>query len=196
MTARAELTSDQLAGIEGLLPEIRLIADARLRTATAEIWYEAWQESAWSGGPLTAVPKNTQLPPERKLIQHTRSVTQLALSAAEILRANHGLETDRDILVAAAILHDVCKLYENEPAPDGGAARHSRAGDLIQHGVYGAFKAWEKDLPLDLVHNIVVHTRGSRTLPQTPEALIVHYVDYLDSDSLLLHHDLKLLLTR
>jgi putative nucleotidyltransferase with HDIG domain len=196
MTISPPATSDQITEIEELLPEIKLIADDKLRIATARIWYECWKESVWADGPLAEVPKNTELPPERKLIQHTRSVTQLALSAAEILQANHGLEFDRDIVISAAILHDVCKLYENELGPDGRSAQHSRAGDLIQHGVYGAFKAWEKDLPLDLVHNIVVHTRGSKTLPKTWEALIVHYVDYLDSDSLLFNHGKKLLLTK
>lgn len=195
-TGRDSVTSDQVVEVEALLPEITLIEDDRLRVATAEIWYEAWKESAWADGPLTEVPKNTELPPERKLIQHTRSVAQMALSTAEIMRASHGLEFDRDLLVSAAILHDVCKLYETEPRADGKSSQHSEGGRLIQHGVYGAFKAWEKDLPLDLVHNIVVHTRNSKVLPKTWEALIVHYVDYLDSDSLLLDHGLKLLLTR
>jgi putative nucleotidyltransferase with HDIG domain len=196
MTALTPVTDDQIGEIEALLPEISLIEEDRLRIATAEIWYEAWKESVWADGPLTEVPKNTELPPERKLIQHTRSVTQLALASAEILKANYGLDFDRDLLISAAILHDVCKLYETELRADGKSSQHSAAGKLIQHGVYGAFKAWEKDLPLDLVHNIVSHTRSSKTLPKTREALIVHYVDYLDSDTLLLNHGLKLLLTR
>jgi putative nucleotidyltransferase with HDIG domain len=190
------VTTEQIAEIEELIPEIKLIEDETLRTATGEIWYECWKEGIWADGPLDEVPKNTELPPERKLIQHTRSVTQLALSAAEILHANHGMDFDRDIVISAAILHDVCKLYENEWADDGESAQHSREGEMIQHGVYGAFKAWEKHLPLELVHNIVVHTRGSKTLPKTWEALIVHYVDYLDSDSLLFTHGKKLLLTK
>jgi putative nucleotidyltransferase with HDIG domain len=196
MTTDTTVTSDEIAEIEELLPEIKLIEDKKLRIATAQIWHECWRESVWADGPLAEVPKNTELPPARKLILHTRSVTQLAFSAAEIMQANHGLDYNRDILISAAILHDVCKLYENAPGPDGEPAQHSREGELIQHGVYGAFKAWEKDLPLELVHNIVVHTRGSKTLPQTWEALIVHYVDYLDSDSLLFNHGKKLLLTK
>lgn len=186
-------TTEELSTVSALLPEIDLIENAELRAAVAEIWFETWQDSPWQS--LADVPKNSELPAHRKLVTHTRSVTRLALASAEIIKEHHGIDFDRDTLVAAAILHDVSKLLENEPE-DGGRARKSRLGKLIQHGAFGMHKAWEKNLPLDLVHNILVHTRASRTLPATWEAILVHYVDYLDSDALLFDDGKKLLLTK
>jgi HD superfamily phosphohydrolase YqeK len=188
------VSAEDAKTVNELIPEIALIENEKLRTAVQDIWAESWRESEWES--LAEVPKNTELPADRKLVTHTRSVTRMCISAAENLHEFYGIEYDRDIVIAAAILHDVSKLFENELAADGVTAQHSRFGKLIQHGTYGAFKAWEKDLPMDLVHNIIVHTRGSRNQVQTWEALLVHYIDYLDSDTLLFTHGKKLLLTK
>ncbi len=188
-----EQSADSIS-IRAALPEIDLIKDEELRRAVIEIWAETLQESVWTD--LEAVPKNAELPGIRKLAVHTRSVTQLALACATVIKEQHGIDFDQDKLVAAAILHDVSKLLENEPQEENDDARKSKFGKLIQHGEFGAHKAWEKHLDIEIVHNILVHTRASRTLPSTWEAIVVHYVDYLDSDALLFTHGKKLLLTK
>lgn len=192
-TAETTVQSAECAAIATDLPEVDLIEDIALRHAVCEIWAEALAASNWKS--LGDVPKNPEtLPETRRLLEHSRSVALQALAVARVVRDVHKIGFDSDTLIAAALLHDVSKLVEYEPTADGAAK--SRRGELIQHGVWGAFKAWEKGLPEDLVHNIIVHTNNSKHAPRTWEAILVHYVDYLDSDALLFAEGRPLLLKK
>lgn len=170
-------------------PELSEIADAALRDAVVDIWLEVLAESAWDA--IADVPKHPyKVPATRNLVDHTRSVTLMALAVAEVSERIQGIGYDRDLLIAGANLHDVSKMLEFEPSDAGGRA--SVFGHLIQHGFYGAHKIFEKGLPVELAHNVIAHTTTSRYVPQTWEAVIVHYVDYLDSDGLNLAHGVPL----
>lgn len=183
-------SAEDVAYVTSLLPEIESISDARLRQAVIEIWIECWRESDWER--IEDAPKNpSNLGPERRLYQHVRGVTQQALATADIVQSLHGIVADRDVMLAAGLLHDVSKLVEYQPDGAGGA-RTSEFGKLIQHAAYGAHKAWEKGVPDEVVHIIISHTRNSNKPPRTLEGLIVHYVDYLDTDALLFDAGAKL----
>jgi putative nucleotidyltransferase with HDIG domain len=180
---------DNVASIRELLPEIAAIGDDSLREAVELIWEQVWRESDWEQ--LADIPKNPSAPaaPQRvenawTLITHSRAVAQLALSSAETIKSLHGIGYDHDSLLALALLHDVSKVVEYEGTRD--SITKSAMGKLIQHGVYGAFLMWQRGLSTELVHGVVSHTPSSRILPQTHEALIVRYVDFLDTDSMLL----------
>lgn len=169
--------------ILAIFPELDEISDEALRLNVVTIWQEVLAESPWKS--LQEVPKNPKtLPPNRTLVDHTRSVTCQALAIAGVAREIHGLDYDRDILIASANLHDVSKLVEYEPKDGGGGL--SEFGEKVQHGMYGVHEAFNHGLPLDVVHAIAVHTKHSHDLPRTWEALIVHYADYIDTDGLLL----------
>jgi len=185
-TTASKTTPEQVLAT---FPELQEIADADLRAAVVDIWREVLDESDWSS--LDEVPKHPlKLPASSTLVTHTRAVTQMSLAIAETVERVRGISYDRDQLIAAANLHDVSKLLEFEPSETGGTA--SRFGYLIQHGFYGAHKMWEKGLPLEMVHNVIAHTLTSRYVPQTWEAVIVHYADYLDSDGENLLHGIPL----
>jgi len=189
----ATVEAETLADVETALPELALIQDLALRHATAEIWAETLAESDW--GTIADAPKNPEnLPTHRRLLEHSRSVALQALAVAKIVQDVHGIGFDQDILVAAALLHDVSKLLEYGPT-DSGAGK-TPTGQRLQHGFLGALKAFQHGMPQDLVHNIIVHTRHSHDLPKTWEAIIVHYVDYLDSDALLFAEGQPLLLQK
>lgn len=193
MASTEAAMEEDVAAIERELPELKLISDAKLREATAQIWAETLRESAWSS--LQDPPKNPEtLPPNRRLLEHTRSVALQALAVAKVVQEIHGIDFNQDELVSAALLHDVSKLLEYGPTAEG--AGKTRTGKRIQHGILGAVKAMEHGLSEDLVHNIIVHTHNSRYLPQTWEAILVHYVDYLDSDALLFTEGRPLLLKK
>lgn len=162
-------------------PELDEITDTALRDTIVRIWIEIFEESPWRS--LHDIPKNPYaVPAEATLVNHTRAVTRMAMSVAQIAHELHDIPYDNDLLIAAANLHDVSKIREFEPSESGSQA--SRYGLLIQHGFYGAYKATEKNLPTELVHAIIVHTNSSTYTPQTWESAIVHYVDYLDSDAI------------
>ncbi|MBF8188356.1 HD domain-containing protein [Nonomuraea sp. K274] len=175
--------------IRGLLPEIAQISDESLRSTVETIWERMWAESGW--GDIADIPKNPSAPgaPQRvpdawTLVTHTRAVAQLALTSAETVKTLHGIPYDHDALLAIALLHDVSKIVEYEGTRE--KIQKGHVGRLIQHGVYGAFMMWQHGLPTELVHGVIAHTPSSRGVPQTHEALIVRYVDFLDTDSMLL----------
>lgn len=189
--------SDRIARIRELLPEIAEIEDARLREIVESIWDEAWRASDWVE--LADIPKNPTAPaaPARvenawTLITHTRAVAQLSVTSAETIKILHGIGYDHDQLLALALLHDVSKVVEYVGTRD--AVEKGRFGALIQHGVYGAFLMWKHGLSADLVHGVISHTPQSNVLPQTHEALVVRYTDFLDTDSMLLDSGEKLYL--
>ena len=185
--------ADALMSVERALPELALIQDPGLRQLTAAIWAETLAESEWQN--IQDAPKNPgTLPDTRRLVEHSRSVALQALAVAETIERLHGIGFNRDELVAAALLHDVSKLLEYSPVGEG--AGKSEKGRKIQHGFLGALKAVEHGMPLDVVHSIIVHTHNSRHMPQTHEAIIVHYIDYLDSDALLFAEHRPLLLKK
>ena len=197
MTLRTENAHPNVESIRKLLPEIAQIGDDSLRGIVEAIWDQVWRESDWDD--LADIPKNPSAPaaPARvpnawTLVTHTRAVAQLAVSAAETIKTLHGIDYDHDALLALALLHDVSKVVEYEGTKD--EIEKGRMGKLIQHGVYGAFLMWQHGLSHEMVHAVISHTPSSRVLPQTHEALVVRYVDFLDTDTMLLDAGEKLYL--
>ncbi len=190
---RPQVTNADRAYIRDLFPELKEISDAGLAAEVVEIWAEVWKESPWER--IEDAPKNPEsIGPERKLLPHVRSVTRQAIDTAKAVEQFHGLKVDMDLLIAGGLLHDVSKLLEYSPTKDGAAK--SQHGKLIQHAMYGVHKAFEHDLPIELVHMISSHTTQSRHHPKTLEAIILHYVDYLDSDVLVWEAGGTLLLSK
>jgi putative nucleotidyltransferase with HDIG domain len=188
-TIRTSSTEERLARIRELLPEIEQISRADAREAVVQIWDQVWRESEWDD--LATIPKNGSAPLATEkvhgawtLVTHARTVAQLAVANAEILTKLHGLEFDRDALLVIALLHDASKVVEYIGSPE--AVEKGRFGELIQHGVYGSFLMWQHNLPLEWIHAVISHTPSSAVPPKTQEALIVRYVDFLDTDAMLL----------
>jgi putative nucleotidyltransferase with HDIG domain len=195
MVRTDQTTEQRIDAIRELLPELSEIRDDHLRGIVERIWAQIWSESDWDN--LEDIPKNPSAPsaPQRidnawSLIAHSRAVARLAVSCAEITEQLHGIGFDRDAITALALLHDVSKIVEYEGTRD--AITKSSFGRLIQHGVYGAFLMWQNELPTELVHGVIAHTPSSRDVPRTHEALIVRYVDFLDTDVMLLDAGEKL----
>jgi 3'-5' exoribonuclease len=120
------------------------------------------------------------------LLEHTLSMVSLADKIA-----GHYSGVDRDLLLAGAILHDIGKTreFEYEISID-----YSDEGRLINHIVIGIEMIDEKLAEIEefpeekmllLKHMIVSHhgTRefGSPEPPKTIEAVILNYIDELDS---------------
>ena len=176
------------AEISRLFPELNEITDASLRQGVVKIWVEVAGECAWSR--LEDVPKNLDAESYRRLIDHIRGVTRMALALAEIAKQEHGTAYNRDHLIAACLLHDVSKLVEIEPDPEGKPtngpalpARKSAIGEKIQHAVYATHKIFEKRLPLDVAHLVLTHTHASNVRSKSVEAAYLFYADYADSDA-------------
>ncbi len=120
------------------------------------------------------------------LLEHTLSMASLADKVA-----GHYNGVDRDLLLAGAILHDIGKIreFEYEISID-----YSDEGRLINHIVIGIemideklseIEGFPEEKMLLLKHMIVSHhgTRefGSPEPPKTIEAVILNYIDEIDS---------------
>jgi 3'-5' exoribonuclease len=119
------------------------------------------------------------------LLEHTLSVAALALRLAD-----HYPELDRQILLAAAVCHDLGKIWELS----GGLANdYSDAGRLLGHTLLGLERLEPFLQKADLNHELVRHFKhlilshhgehqyGAPQLPQTAEAFVLHYADNLDA---------------
>jgi 3'-5' exoribonuclease len=120
------------------------------------------------------------------LLEHVLSVCGLAKSAA-----THYANIDYDLLVTGVILHDIGKIYELNY--DRGFS-YSNEGQLIGHISIAMRMVGDKlrglpDFP-PLLRSLVEHMIlshhgklefGSPKVPQFPEALLLHYLDDLDS---------------
>ena len=120
------------------------------------------------------------------LIEHVLSVCGMAKAAAA-----HYANIDYDLLVTGAILHDIGKIYELNYER---GFSYSNEGQLIGHISIAVRMVGDKlrnlpDFP-PLVRSLVEHMIlshhgklefGSPKLPQFPEALLLHYLDDLDS---------------
>ncbi len=176
--------------IRALFPEVAQIQDPALRDGVVDIWLDLAQETAWER--FEDIPKNLKEEKHMTLIGHIQGVTKMALAMAGIAESLHGVEVDRDLLIASCILHDISKPLESAPHPGGTPTGTSvppgkitEFGEKIQHGVYGAHKIWEKGLPkaTELAHLVITHTRTSNTRSKSYEAALLFYADWADSDA-------------
>lgn len=121
------------------------------------------------------------------LLEHTLSVTKLCDNYASHYKNN----VNRDLLVTAAMLHDLCKIYELSEFPDN---EYTDKGQLLGHIVMcaelvseecGKIKDFPKDAELLLKHCILSHHGefefGSPKLPSTLEAFLLYCADNTDA---------------
>ena len=119
------------------------------------------------------------------LIDHILSCTKLGAYLADYY------QLDKDYVLAGTILHDVGKIYEFS---EDDLVDYTDEGKLLGHIVKGLeivdhYIAQQKDFPqsirVHLKHILAAHHGeldcGSPKVPQTPEAYLVHLIDYLDS---------------
>lgn len=115
-------------------------------------------------------------------------------------------QLNRDLLLAGVLFHDCGKLWENQYPERGFGQAYSLHGEMLGHiplGIELVNKLWRdvaesaeaKDwltlepasetVRLHLLHLIASHHGeyqfGSPTLPRTPEAFALHYIDNLDA---------------
>jgi putative nucleotidyltransferase with HDIG domain len=171
--------------IQILFPETAQIKDDKLRDQVISTWEEAIQKGGWQFDQLKTVPFTLLIPDCRvNLIDHTRAVTQTAIKVAQQLESSYGnrVEIDSDILIAGAILHDVGKIVEY--SQQGDKVVKSRAGKLLRHPFSGAGLAFKHGLPDEVIHIIATHAKEGDGGYRTTEAMIVHYADFINFESL------------
>ena len=168
-----------------LFPEFDLIRDTRLRKQALTCWMDAMERGGWTLKDLDRLPFTLLIPDCKvNLRTHVRAVTQTAMAAAELLMQHYGdeIKIDMDILIAGGLLHDIGKLLEY--CYDGDRVVKGATGHLLRHPFTGVGLAMKHDLPDTVVHIIATHAKEGEGGYRTPEAIIVHYADFMNFKSL------------
>jgi putative nucleotidyltransferase with HDIG domain len=171
------------AGVLETMPEIADIEDSDLRDQVVEVHALALAETEYeriSDMPLCdpgepPLPRGTQA-------DHYRAVARMSVGLAdEMERVMGSLGIDRDLLLAAALCHDVGKAYEFSPRNrrrwETDSAKTGKPA--VRHPAYGAHLALAVGLPEAVVHCVAAHPmfREGAFLDVSLETKIVQYAD-------------------
>lgn len=173
------------AEIIKLLPEIKKIKDKNLRGQVASTWEEAIEKGGWRIDDLHDIPFTLLIPNCKfNLITHTKAVTITALEIARVIKNfyKEKVKINFDLLIAGAILHDVGKILEY--AKKGNKVIKSKTGKLLRHPFSGSALAYKNKLPQEVIHMIATHAREGDEGYRSVEAMIIHYADFINFESL------------
>jgi len=112
------------------------------------------------------------------LIDHTISVVELALSIARTFERVYNISSNLDLVVGAAILHDLFKYYQYEPDPVTGGVR-PRSDWYLSHEFSMIAELTKRGAPDDLIR-VIAETHGTVGFSKI-EGQIVHLADSIDS---------------
>lgn len=173
----------QRARVRAELPEVEWIEDADLACKVIEAWALALSQSSFSAIADIRGSGNPDTPPLEDGTQtdHIRGVTRLAVSIADELRSLFpGLEYDRDLLIAAALCHDVGKPWEFDPDNQARwASERGRTGwPSIRHPGYGVHICLTVGLPEEVAHVAGGHSGEGELVQRSLINQIVHQADY------------------
>jgi len=156
-----------------LFPEVNQIRDPKLKEGVLRTWQLALKRGGWQVEDLNHIPFTLLVQTKTTLLDHTRSVTRMAMAVA---RERHDL--DMDYVIAGGLLHDVGKLLEYEKR--GGKVVKSKSGELVRHPVSGYGLTRETNLPIDVSHIVISHSDEGEKVKRTPEAILIHHCDFID----------------
>jgi 7,8-dihydroneopterin 2',3'-cyclic phosphate phosphodiesterase len=117
---------------------------------------------------------------EGGLLEHTISVTKLAIEIAKHFEKMYNVSINYDYLIAGALLHDLMKIYIL--TKQGG--NWGFTGCLLDHAVFTACELYARGFPEEVIHIVASHggeLGSAGANPKTIEAFIVFYADILDS---------------
>lgn len=176
----------KMAELRDLLRLTRLIRDEELRSKVREFI-------------KNPVPSKLKLPREytslkiapgskrrhhsypKGLIEHTVACTALALALCDVVEKVYRCDVDKDVVVSAAILHDIMK-HLTYRVDAQGLYVMSELGEKLDHLSLLISELYLRSFPLSVIHAVAAHHGDAGpVLPRTIEALIVHLADFVDS---------------
>ena len=173
----------QRARVRAELPEVEWIADPDLAAKVVEAWALAISQSSFSAIAEIRGSGNPDTPPLEDGTQtdHIRGVTRLAVAIADELGSLFpGLDIDRDLLIAAALCHDVGKPWEFDPENQARwEAQRGRTGwPSVRHPGYGVHVCLTVGLPEEVAHVAGGHSGEGELIQRSLTNQIVHQADY------------------
>jgi putative nucleotidyltransferase with HDIG domain len=163
-------------------PELDEIADDELREQVIEAWTLALDRGGWRD--VEDIPYAWNIH-EVSNVEHVRGVARIARDSAAEAASFHDAEPDADVVLAAALLHDVGKCYEYVEHVDDGALADpdpEYASGVVPHSLSGYALAHEVGCPL-AVQRAIPHYIGE--IPdRTLEAEIIKSANAVSSNAI------------
>jgi 3'-5' exoribonuclease len=190
----AELRAKQATDWEFIVQSIDAIFDPRLRALT-QMFVDEWGDRFRRA----AAARKYHHARRGGLVEHTAQMMRVAKQIGPLYP-----QLNLDLLIAGILFHDSGKLWENQFSETGFVMDYDELGELVGHisiGLEVVNSLWRKlsdnadvwktylpaseDVRLHLLHLIGSHhgqkELGSPVEPKTPEAMMLHYIDNLDS---------------
>jgi 3'-5' exoribonuclease len=175
-------TKKDLAAMEsGLAATVKSVSDPHLRELLMSFFGDAEFRNRFFTAPGAKALHHAYI---GGLCEHTTEVVEICEKVAELFP-----DLDRDLLVTAAILHDIGKTEELTWATGFG---YSDVGNLLGHLVLGdrmvrnradAIEGFPEELKMRLSHMILSHHGsgefGSPKAPMTAESIALHHAEDL-----------------
>lgn len=173
------------AGVRASLPELELIGDRELRDNCVEAWALALSQTEFEridDIPPTGTPTSPYLKPPLTQADHIRGTATIALGMLDGLEQVAGkTRINRDLVLAAALLHDVGKAWEVSPRNLARwRADPAAAGNpSFRHSAYGAHICLTVGLPETVAHTAGYHSGGGEGewIQRSMENTIVYLAD-------------------
>jgi 7,8-dihydroneopterin 2',3'-cyclic phosphate phosphodiesterase len=123
---------------------------------------------------FTVVTPQGPLGAERDVLNHTVALVDLCEKTSDNLEKNYKILIDRDSLIAGALLHDICKIFEWKKTKEG----FEPTGILLDHTMLGTAEFYHREFPEKVIHLVASHFGESGpTPPRNFEAMILHHCD-------------------
>jgi len=172
-------------GIEASLPELKLIEDAELRDKVVEAWALSLSQTEFErieDIPPTGTPTSPYMKPPLTQADHMRGTATIALGMVDGLEQVTGkTRIDRDLVLAAALLHDVGKAWEMSPRnlARWRADPAATGNPSFRHSAYGAHLCLTVGLPETVAHTAGYHSGGGEGewIQRSMENTIVYLAD-------------------
>jgi HD superfamily phosphodiesterase len=176
--------------IRKLIPEIEWIHDESTREKVTATIEDGLRSGGWEPEDMDKMPFTLLIPDcPASLLAHTRSIVQMSHHIGEVYNPIYDgqgdFTLDHDVLVAGAILHDVGKLVEMEFV--GGKYVKAQYGKDLRHPFSGAILASRNGISSDICHVIATHAGEGNGRHRSPEAVVVHHVDFINFESIKSH---------
>ena len=168
--------------MEELQKLIDMIGDEELRRLVREFLLRPELTLGEAGFPLEEGPGGMSMHHAYPggLLQHTVATAKVALFLCDLAEEVYGWRVDRDVVLAAALLHDVGKLFTYDLTESG--YEKSELGQRFDHLTLTMMELYARNFPPEVLHAVLSHHGDqSPTTPKSLEALIVSIADYADS---------------
>jgi putative nucleotidyltransferase with HDIG domain len=182
----ADARSEQIRrGVRASLPELEQITDVDLREKCVDAWVMSLSQTEFERIEdiiPTGTPTSPYMKPPLTQADHMRGTATIALGMVDGLEAVTGkTRINRDLVLAAALLHDVGKAWEVSPR---NLARWKAdpavtGNPSFRHSAYGAHICLTVGLPETIAHTAGYHSGGGEGewIQRSMENTIVYLAD-------------------